>query len=185
MGQGVADSGTFEGQIDAMNGKGIRVVNRLGQTEEFVVTDGTTIVDQQGNPAELHEGQSVNVEWEQVGTRHVATKITVLRLSGAPAESQPMRTAKGITVLCTLAPLGRGRGEETEDAPVIPFAVLGEVSERRPSLPDDSAAADRVFATAGLDEGPFGQDHRDAQVNFTPAPYGKVLGGLIAWIDDS
>ncbi len=35
-----------------------------------------------------------------------------------------LRTAKGITVRCTLSPMGRGQGEGCENPPVIPFAVL-------------------------------------------------------------
>ena len=35
-----------------------------------------------------------------------------------------LKTAKGITVRCTLSPTGRGQGEGCENPPVIPFAVL-------------------------------------------------------------
>ncbi len=41
-----------------------------------------------------------------------------------------LRTAKGITVRCTLSPTGRGQGEGCENPPVIPFAVLSREREK-------------------------------------------------------
>ena len=65
------------------------------------------------------------------------------RLGGRPRgreKSPPMRqrrllrTAKGITVRCTLSPTGRGRGEGCENPPVIPFAVLRVRLESHPTM---------------------------------------------------
>ena len=47
----------------------------------------------------------------------------------AVRETTVIRTAKGITVRCTLSPSGRGQGEGCENPPVIPFAVLSRQPE--------------------------------------------------------
>ena len=52
------------------------------------------------------------------------------RSSQASSSESSFRTAKGITVRCTLSPTGRGQGEGCENPPVIPFAVLTATASR-------------------------------------------------------
>ena len=84
-------------------------------------------------PEELNAGAA-----RGMGFRHVASGpfvrsiIMPERCSAGNENHRPrhvIRTAKGITVRCTLSLTGRRQGEGCENPPVIPFAVLKDASK--------------------------------------------------------